>query len=186
MKQWIGFLALMLVSIYVRADIPVWQVDPKASNIRFTATQNEAPVKGEFKTFTSDIVGDPKQLDTFKIKIVVDVASLSDPYNQLVDTLKGKEWFDTNLFPKATFISNKVTKTGDKTYKAEGNLTIRDKTLPVTLVFKEEENTETKGRIKGSTTLKRTAFGVGQGEWADTKAIKDEVLVEFEVSATKK
>ena len=94
--------------------------------------------------------------------------------------------FEWKNSAKVSASTGEVTKTGDKTYKAEGTLTIRDKTQPVTLTFKEEENTVSKGRIKGSTTLKRTDFGVGQGEWADTKAIKDEVLVEFEVTATKK
>lgn len=186
MKQWICFVLLSTASFFAVADVPTWQIVPGGSSIRFTATQNNAPVNGQFKTFTGDIVGDPNQLDTFKIKIIVDVGSISDPYNQLAETLKDKDWFNTAMFPKATFVSNKIVKTGDKSYQAIGTLTIRDKTVPVTLNFTQEEYTPAKGRIKGSTTLKRTAFGVGQGDWADTKAVKDDVLVEFEVSATKK
>jgi polyisoprenoid-binding protein YceI len=90
------------------------------------------------------------------------------------------------MFPKAVYTSNKFVKTGDKTFTAEGTLTIRDKSQPVTLTFTQEEYSATRGRVKGSTTLKRLLFGVGQGEWADTKTISDDVLVDFVITATKK
>lgn len=179
---WICYLLPML-SI---AAPPVWKIVPNESKLMFTATQNNAPVSGEFKKFTAEINFDPDQLNANNVKVVIDTGSISDPYNQLADTLRGEDWFSVKKFPQAVFTSNSFKKTGDKTYQSIGNLTIRDKTLPVTLNFTQEEYTNNKARIKGSTTIKRTAFGVGQGEWADTKAIKDEVQIDFTVSAEKK
>ena len=40
--------------------------------------------------------------------------------------------------------------------------------------------------MMGSTTIKRTAFSVGQGEWSDTNAVKDDVQINFTVSAIRK
>ena len=182
------FILLMcyLIPMLSIAAPPVWNIVPNASKLTFTATQNGAPVSGEFKKFTADIHFDPDQLNANNVKVVIDTGSISDPYNQLADTLRGADWFNVKQYPQAVFTSNSFKKTGDKTYQSTGNLTIRDKTLPVTLVFTQEEYTNNKARIKGSTTIKRTAFGVGQGEWADTKTIKDEVQIDFTVTAEKK
>jgi polyisoprenoid-binding protein YceI len=163
----------------------VWQMIPDKSTLSFTATQNNAPVKGEFKKFTADINFDLQQLNTSKVKIVIDVGSMTNSYNQLSDTLKGADWFNVKVYPQAIFNSTNFKKTGDKTYQADGTLTIRDKTLPVLLNFTVDEDTPTEGRISGNTTIKRTAFGVGQGDWTDTSAIKDEVKIEFAVTAHK-
>jgi len=185
LQFFVFFLCLLLPMISL-ADVPTWQIVPNESHLTFTATQNNAPVTGEFKKFSGDIHFDPDQLNASHVKITVDVNSISDPYHQLSDTLITPDWFDTKDFPKAVFQSNHFTKTGDKTYQAEGTLTLRNITLPITLSFTQEQYTPTQARIKGTATLKRTPFHVGQGEWSDTKAVKDEVTINFEITAVKK
>jgi polyisoprenoid-binding protein YceI len=68
---------------------------------------------------------------------------------------------------------------------AKGTLTIRNKTLPVTLNFTADQRTPDSAVIKGSTVLERTAFGVGQGEWSSVNEIKNGVTVNFVVAAAK-
>lgn len=176
----------LLSPLVASADVPSWKIIPNESTLTFTATQNGAPVTGTFTNFTGDINFDPAQLDKSNVKIIVNVGSISDPYNQLSDTLKSADWFNTKLFPQAVFQSTGFTKTGDKTYQAKGTLTIRDKTQPIVLNFTQQEYSQTKAKMTGSTTIKRTAFGVGQGEWSDTKAVKDDVQVNFTVNAQRK
>lgn len=179
------FTILTIFPLISTADVANWEIVPKESSIHFTATQNGAPVSGKFKTFSGEIKGDPANLASCSVKITVDINSVFDAYNQLSDTLKTAEWFNAKTFPQAVFQSTQFVKTGDKAYEAKGNLTIRDRTQPITLKFIEEENTGSKGRVKGSTTIKRTDFGVGSGEWADTKVVKDEVVVNFVLTAVK-
>lgn len=185
-KKLSSTLLVLLLPVICMATVPTWKIVPKESSLTFTATQNNAPVTGQFKTFTGDINFDPKQLSANNVKIIIDMSSITDPYNQLSDTLKEADWFNVKKYPQAVFQSSNFVKTGDKTYQGKGTLTIRDKTLPVTLVFTQEEYTPTKAVIKGSTTVKRTAFGVGQGEWADTKTVKDDVQINFTISAVAK
>ena len=177
---------LSLVPVICIAAVPSWQIVPNESDLTFIATQNDAPIAGKFKKFTGEINVDPNQLEASNIKIVVDISSISDVYNQLTDTLSTAEWFNTKQFPQAIYQSKEIVKTGDKTYQIKGTLTIRDKTLPVTLNITQEEYTPTKGRVKGTTTIQRPPFGVGQGEWADTKTVKDDVKIEFTLTAVKK
>ena len=177
------FLILPLVAF---ADVPSWKIIPNESSLTFTATQNDAPVTGTFTNFSGEINFDPAQLDKSNVKIIVNVGSISDAYYQLADTLKTADWFNTKLFPQAVFQSTGFTKTGDKTYQAKGSLTIRNKTQPIVLNFTQQEYSPTKAKITGSTTIKRTAFGVGQGEWSDTKTVKDDVQINFTISAINK
>ncbi len=176
----------LLLPLMAFSDIPSWKIIPTESSITFTATQNGAPVTGTFTNFSGDIYFDPAQLDKSHVKIIVNMGAISDSYNQLSDTLKSTDWFNTQSFPQAVFESTGFTKTGDKTYQAKGTLTIRDKTQPIILNFTQQEYSQTKAKMTGSTTIKRTAFGVGQGEWSDTKAVKDDVQINFTVSAIKK
>jgi polyisoprenoid-binding protein YceI len=178
--------ATLLLPVVTQAALPIWQIVPAESSLKFTATQNGSPLSGEFKKFDGDISYAPDQLAGSFIKINVDISSVSDALNQIADTLKSAEWFNTKVFPQAVFQSTEFSKTGDKTFQVKGKLTIRDKTLPVTLNVKEVEYSASKAHMEGTTTIKRTAFGVGQGEWAGTTAIKDDVKIDFVVVATKK
>jgi len=182
----IAILILLLSPLVAFAGVPSWKIIPSESSLTFTATQNGAPVTGTFTNFYGEINFDPAQLGKSNVKIIVNVGSISDAYNELSDTLKSADWFNTKLFPQAVFQSNNFTKTSDKTYQAKGTLTIRDKTLPIVIIFSQQEYSQTKAKMMGNTIIKRTAFGVGQGEWSDTKAVKDDVQINFTVSATRK
>ncbi len=179
-------MLLSLLSTIAFAAAPAWKIEPAASNIKFTATQNGSPVSGEFKSFTGDINFDPSDLATSHVSIDVDLGSVSTSYGEVADTLKTPDWFNVKVFPKAVFKADHFTKTGDKTYTADGTLTIRDKSQSVTLTFTLQDYSKTKALANGSTTIKRTAFGVGQGDWAKTDAVKDEVKIDFTVSAIAK
>lgn len=176
----------LLLPTAADAVAPQWQIVPSESQLTFTATQNGAPVTGEFKTFSGTILVDPNDLKSSSLDIIVDINSISASYAELKSTLLTPDWFNPKIFPKAEFKSNQIEKTGDKTYKAVGTLTIRDKTEPVTLNFTGEQPDSNKGVVIGSAIIKRTQFGVGQGDWASTTEIKDDVTINFKVVGTKK
>jgi len=176
----IGFFVMMTLGTQAAfATLPQWQMVPEKSSITFTATQNDAPVKGEFKKFNADIQFDPAQLKDSHANITIDTSSINTSYQELAEALKMSEWFDVKTFPQASFKSKDFTKVGDNTYEAKGDITIRDKTIPASIKFTVENSTPSQLQTKGTTTLKRTAFGIGQGEWSDTKEVKDDVKVDF-------
>jgi len=179
------YLALLLPM--AAQAVPVqWQMVPAESQLSFTATQNNAPVSGQFKSFSADLLVDLDDLKNSHIDIVVDINSVSASYADLKDTLITADWFNAKLFPKAEFKASEFEKTGDNAWLAKGTLTIRDKSAPVTLTFTTKEVTPDKRIVTGSTSIKRSDFGVGQGDWASTDEIKDEVTVNFTVSAVRK
>lgn len=173
---------LLLATPFSTHAITKWQIVSNESEVSFTAIQNDAPVSGKFTRFNGDINFDPEQLATSQVFVSIDTGSVSTSYQQIADTLKTEDWLNTNLFPKATFQSNKITQVGNNNYQAEGTLTIRDKSLPVKINFQLDNNSQNKSQAKGKATIKRNSFGVGQGEWSSTDEVKDDVTVNFNLS----
>ena len=180
------FLFLNFVSVLAFAKVQEWQIIPNESRLTFSGIQNGAPVSGEFTKFTGHIFFDRTQLNENNVEIHVDMNSLKTAYTDLTDTLKTAEWFNISLFPQAIFKASHFTKIGDKTYEAQGTLTLRNQSHPLILKFVEEKSDNKRVKISGNGTVKRTLFGVGQGEWASTNEIKDEVNIQFVVTADKK
>ncbi len=163
-----------------------WTLVPNESSISFTATQNSAPVTGSFKEFTATIAADPAHYQDSTVNVVVNINSLTTAYTEITSILLGSDWFNVKEFPKAEFKSTKFTKKDDKNYEATGTLTIKDKSVPVTLTFTAVESPKEQLVVEGHTTLKRLDFGIGQGDWSSTSEIKDEVTVNFKAVATRK
>ncbi len=182
-NKWLVSVLLAFMPIFTSAAVPEWQIIPAKSSLLFTATQNGAPVSGQFKTYTGAISFDPNDLKNNKADIVIDISSLTASYADLTATLMTPDWFNTKVFPKAEFKSTEFSKVGDKTYQATGTLTLRAKTAPVTLTFTAVETSKDMILVEGSTMLKRSTFGIGQGEWSSTKEIKDDVNVIFKLIA---
>ncbi|MBI2786175.1 MAG: YceI family protein [Legionella longbeachae] len=181
------FLFMILYAAVANAStLPQWTIVPDESSLSFTATQNNAPVSGSFKHFTGQIFVDPAHYQDSSIEIVVDMNSISTSYAEITSIILGSDWFNVKEFPKAEFKSTKITKKDDQTYDAVGTLTIKNKSVPVTLTFTAVESPKNHLLIDGHTLVKRTAFGIGQGEWASTNEIKDDVTVNFKVVAIRK
>lgn len=180
------WILLVLLTAMSHAAVAEWQIVPNESSITFTGIQNGAPASGSFKKFTGEIHLDPNQLSESKVRIEIDMNSVATSYSTFTSTLLTSDWFDVKKFPKAIFEATHFTKTANNTYQVSGTLTIRDKTLPITLTMDTESLSNTKGRVKGKVTIKRLDYNVGQGEWADTSLVKNEVEVNFSITATKK
>ncbi|MDR3501615.1 MAG: YceI family protein [Legionella sp.] len=180
------FLILSFCSSVYADSIPQWDIIPAESSISFTGTQNNAPVTGAFKSFKGTIQVDPAKPESATLDFIINMDSLSVSYADLANILITPEWFDVKAFPTAEFKSNKINKIDEQHYTATGVLTIKNKSQPVVLKFTAVESPKDHGVVEGSTIIKRSAFGVGSGEWASTDTVKDEVIVSFKVAASRK
>lgn len=151
------------------------------SEIAFVSKQLGVPVSGVFKRFDAQIAFDARNPAASKVAFTIDTASatIGDP-----DTdreLPKPEWFASAKFPQASFQSSAVKALGGGRYEVAGTLTIkgarRALSVPVTLA-----QAGTNGTASGSFTLKRLDFRIGDGEWADTSMVADEVQVTFKLA----
>lgn len=172
----IGLLSLS--SVFAQPTLPVWSIDQSKSKLTFTATQNNAPISGEFKKFEGKIKFNDTDLYNSEVKIVVDTASVFASYKDLVDALTSHDWLDPSDFPKAVFRAKGLTKTAEG-YKTQGELAIRSKKQPQTVEFTLKQEKE-ELIAQGEFVINRLDFDLGQGEWKDTSEVKNEVKVKFD------
>ena len=162
-----------------------WKIIPAKSKIEFTAAQDSSSVSGSFKKFDGKIIFDRDQLDKSKVTIEVDTTSVDSSFAEVVDALNGAAWLATKTFPKAIFTAEKFTALGAKDFRATGKLTLRNKTLPITLDFTLDQYSAINAHATGKTTIRRSAFGIGDHDPRKANDVKDEVIVTFDLSAEK-
>ena len=155
-----------------------WSMQPKESQLTFVGTQAGAPFEGKFEKFTADIKFDPKDLAGSRFDVKIDIASVNTRDGERDDTLKSADLFAVKQYPTAQYVAEKFTDKGKGQYAATGKLTLRNVTKDVPIEFTFEEQA-TGGWLKGSASLKRLDFGVGQGDWKDTETVANEVKVKF-------
>src|SRR5690606_19152543 len=110
-----------------------------------------------------------------RFDVVIDTASVNTRDADRDATIKGADLFAVKQFPTARYVADKFTAKGN-TYVAAGKLTLRDVTRDVPVEFTFEENSSG-AWLKGTATIKRLDFGVGQGDWKDTETVANEVRV---------
>ena len=101
------------------------------------------------------------------------------------ELLPSGDWFAVDQFPKATFTATKFTKTGENRYRADGQVSIKGVTKPASLPFRLTIEGD-RATMTGQTTLDRTAFGIGQGEFGATDQIPAAVTVQVSLKARRK
>ncbi len=180
-------LSCLLIVAQARADVPSYAVVKEKSFLKFSAIQNSAPVQGKFSDFTAEIKFDPEHLDESSIKVEVALASVSVASEEVQSNIKMPDWLSVDAFPKAVFNCKQFTRMPtSNNYYANGQLTLRGKTVPVVLNFQMEHFDEKNAVATGYVTVRRSDFGVGQGEWARDDVVKNEVRIEFRIAAEKK
>lgn len=144
------------------------------------ATQYQGEVfVGRLPSFTARLSFDPKQLVTSTLDVSISLAGVTVANPDGDDALKGADFFSVAKFPRARFFATGFRSLGGNQYAADGTLSLRGASKPVTLTF-----TWTPGArpvLTGKATVKRLEFGVGGGDWADTSLIPNEVAVSTRV-----
>lgn len=132
MKRFIAALPLLVAGI-AHADAVEWKLDPSHTSIGFSVPHLVvSSVDGRFKEASAKINLDDADLTKSEVAVEINAASIDTGDAKRDDHLKGADFFDVKKFPKLSFKSTKVAKSGAG-YKLSGNLTIRDVTKPVTL-----------------------------------------------------
>jgi cytochrome b561/polyisoprenoid-binding protein YceI len=158
-----------------------WAVSP-GGRLGFTAQWNGEPVTGSFGDWSATILFSPDALEASRVDVSIDLASVDTGDGQRDGTLTGSDFFDTSRFATATYRASSFRALGGDRYRADGTLSLRGASRPVplsfTLTIKGDE-----ARARGTATIDRTRFGVGQGDFASTAEIAGPVAISFDFKA---
>ena len=112
-------------------------VDKAHSSVHFKVKHNGISfVNGSFNSFEGFIEGDLNSLENANIEFTVDAESIDTRIEPRDKHLRSADFFDVEKYPKMSFKSTDIEKTGDKKYKLNGLLTVKDVTKPVTFEVK--------------------------------------------------
>jgi polyisoprenoid-binding protein YceI len=151
------------------------------SDISFVTKQMGVPLDGHFKKFDAQISFDTAKPEAAKIAFTVDTGSATLGAPESDAEMPKATWFNVPKFPQATFQSSSVKSLGGGKFQIGGKLTIKGNTkdvdVPVTLTQAAGITTAV-----GQFAIKRLAFKIGEGEWADTSMVADDVQVKFKLA----
>lgn len=171
---------------FAGVSVPAWaqqKLVPAQSEIAFTSKQMGVPVDGTFRKFDAQVAFDPKKPEAAKIAFTVDLASASLGAPETEAELAKADWFNTKMFPQATFQSGAVKALGAGRFEVSGKLVIksatRDVVVPVTLTQAAGNTT-----ASGSFAIKRLDYKIGDGDWKDTSMVADPVQIKFKLVLT--
>lgn len=156
---------------------------PAQSSISFTTKQMGVPLEGQFKKFDAQISFDTAKPDTAKIAFSVDTGSATLGAPESDAELPKAAWFNVAKFPQAIFQSTSIKALGGGKFEVAGKLSIKGQTQDVVAPATLTQAGATTTAV-GTFTLKRLAFKIGEGEWADTGMVANDVQVKFKLALT--
>jgi polyisoprenoid-binding protein YceI len=193
-------VALLLPTALLASDVSdktdnasiKWNLDRSHSNVTFSIRHFFTPVVGKFTAYTIDLNFNPDDLANSNVTVDMDVNSVNTNNERRDGHLKTGDFFDAETYPKMTFKSSSITKTGDNQFLMRGDLTIRDVTkqieIPFTLLgigdHPSRANTQVAG-LEGSFKINRLEYGVGSGDWVSTAVVSDELTVDIFLSVNR-
>jgi polyisoprenoid-binding protein YceI len=178
------FLSALLAVLLSAAALPAaaqQKLLPAQSEIAFEIRQMGVPVQGHFKKFDAQIDFDPAKLTTSKVNFNVDIGSATLGSPEMDFELPKATWFNAAQFPQARFTSSAFKALGGGKYEVAGKLAIKGQTREVTVPLAMTQS----GAVTTATgmlPIKRLAFKIGDGEWADTSMVADDVQVRFKLA----
>ena len=183
MKPYFFVSALALLAFAATSACAQQKLMPAQSEIAFTSKQMGVPVDGKFKKFDAQVAFDPKKPEAAKIAFSIELGSAALGSAESEAELVKPEWFNTKLFPLATFQSGTVKATGPGKFEVAGKLVIKgasqDVIVPVALAQAGANTT-----ASGVFVIKRLDYKIGDGDWKDTSLVANDVQVKFKLTLT--
>ena len=144
----------------VKTAIETWTLDPTHSSVEFSVKHMMmTTVRGRFKTLSASLTGNEDHPEGCCVEVTIDAASVDTGSADRDAHLRSGDFFHAERYPHIRFKSEKLegkpqAKDGAR-FRARGNLTIRDTTIPIVLdcVFE--------GRGKDPWGKERIGFSAG-------------------------
>jgi len=165
----ICLLAVSLAALPAAAE-ECYSVDAARGSVRFELRQAGAPFRGGFQRFGGQLCLAGERVT--RIAVWLDPASVDTGLPEIDEALKEKEFFDVRNHPRIAFAG------AGEHGVARGALEIKGQRRETQVPFRLGGAGERRS-VSGSFTLDRLEYGIGTGEWADSRWLGAEVRVDF-------
>ncbi len=156
-----------------------WTV--QEGSIGIGVTQFNSLVEGSFADWTADIRFDPTVMSgpAGSVDVVISIGSLT--LGSVTSQAMGPDFFDAETFGTANFTADLIA--GVDGHVAEGTLTIKDRSIPVTMPFRLSIEGDT-ADVLAELELDRRDFGIGDN-MTDESSLAFAVEVRIALTATR-
>ena len=152
-------LALLALPSANRAQVPVYEVTPVKSTIKF-GVESSVPIKGTFEKWNASLKLSSRDVTSAVLEIAIQADSVNTGSGMKNNKLKSKDFFNVKDSPMITFKSAKVVQTGPNTFDLEGDFTIRGVTKTEKLTLIDNGKGSTSGSIDGTMAFDRKDYGM--------------------------
>jgi polyisoprenoid-binding protein YceI len=166
-----------------QAKAPMVQLQAAGSEIAFVTRQMNVPIEGRFGKFTAAVALDPKKPETGSVAFTIDTGSARFGSADTDREVPKPEWLNVPKFPQATFQSTAIKGAGGGRFEVSGKLSIKGNTRDVVVPVQVTQAGANSTAV-GSFAIKRLEFKVGEGDWADTSIVANDVQVRFKLQLT--
>jgi len=154
-----GFYAVAQPAV-AASEAPLWRLDAAKSTLAFKVEAGGQTITGRFGGFTTEIRLDPQNPAGASVRATIATATARTGNPDVDQALADEAWFDSTRHPEARLVADRIARQPDGTYVLTGTLTLKGRTLPVTLPFTLAV-TGTRAVATGRLSLDRLAYGVG-------------------------
>lgn len=171
-----------------------WNIDPVHTMAEFKVRHMMITnVKGHFTGVTGVLTLDEQDVTKSHVEATIDAASINTREADRDTHLKSADFLDVEKFPKLTFTSTRITRTGEGELQVEGDLTIHGVTRKVNFTVEgptppgKDPWGNTRIGWTATTKINRKDFGLTWNTALETGGILvgDEVTITFDVEAIK-
>jgi len=174
-RSFIPSLAVMLMAASGGSGAQGVLID--RSEIRFVSKQMGGAVEGKFRKWKANVDFRPKEPGKSRAEFEIELGSVDLASEETESEVRRSLWFDTAKFPVARFASSAVRDLGEDRYEIAGRLSIKGTTKDVVIPVVLKQDAAGNSVAQGQFTLNRLDYRVGEGLWADTAAVANEVAV---------
>lgn len=143
-----------------------WKIDAVHSTVHFKIKHLQTSwTIGRFNAIAGEIAYDPAKPESSSVKVEIEVASVDTNCKPREEHLRGPDFFSAKEFPKISFTSTKVVKSGDK-LAITGDLSLHGVTKSISFTAEKvgESNIKEAGGPRigfyAETSIKRSDFGM--------------------------
>ncbi|HST45040.1 MAG TPA: YceI family protein [Luteimonas sp.] len=172
-------VAAALVALIAGPALAADYVQAPGSSLAFASRYDGETFTGTFPGFVTRLAFDPAEPAKAALDVTIPLAGARTGNGDRDQTLQGAEFFNAARFTEARYSARGFRHLGGSQYAADGTLSLRGVSKPVTLIFTWTAGT--RPVLAGKATVKRLDFGVGSGDWADTGTIPADVAISTRV-----
>jgi polyisoprenoid-binding protein YceI len=159
-----------------------YALDAKSSKIEFVGSKVTGSHSGGFGNFTGEVVVADKKAEKGQVQVEIQMDSVTSDDPKLTGHLKGKDFFEVETYPTASFRSTSIAPEGEG-YKLSGDFTLHGVTksisFPANITVADD-----KVAAKAEFSINRNDFGIVYKGKADN-LIRPEVVIKLDLNLAK-